>query len=78
MSMQEIHSSVCGHNKTEHTIKIKTYAEHRAIDFTDAYLTDLIEKGQLEMKSFKITGCLIDNKFSDSEYVYEVYYKPAE
>lgn len=77
MNNPDIYDALRGHNEEEKYVEMEVYAEHRAADFAVAYLNDLIRKGELDMKDFKLAGCSVSQKPAVTKgfWVYEVYYQ---
>lgn len=77
MRNPDIYHALRGHNKEEQYVEMEVYAEYRAMDFTVAYLNDLIQKGELDMKGIKLAGCYFSQKpaVEKGNFVYEVHYK---
>lgn len=77
MGLQEIHNTIRSHDEEKHIVRIQVYADHRAMDFTVAYLQDLIDKGKVPFKNFKLTNCFIEREIPKrNEWIFEVYYQP--
>jgi hypothetical protein len=69
-----------GHNKSEQYVEMEVYADHRAMDFTSAYLRKQIEEGHLQIKDFEFTGCYVSTKPAarKGNRVYEVHYQEKQ
>ena len=77
MQNPHINEAFRGHDKEAQYVEMEVYAEHRAMDFTVAYLNELIRQGELKMKAFKLAGCSLSDKPAATKdfWVYKIYYQ---
>lgn len=77
MENPDIMDAFKGHNIKEQYVEMEVYADHRAMDFTSAYLNKQIEEGHLQIQNFEFTGCYVSNKpaATRGSRVYEVHYQ---
>ena len=76
MKNEMITEALRARNEKECYVAMETYSEGRAMNFAVAYLKDLIERGELKIKDFKLGRTSMSFKPTRSKLnkIWEVHY----